>query len=329
MDTLIKNQPAMIAPQSSVKNLPVNLFGAVMGLAGLSLAWRLASNEFGASTFIGEAIGIVAIVVFIAMALGYIAKWAKYPSTVIGEFTHPISGNFFGMIPIGILLLSTVVATYSKPLQEIVWVVGTILTIALSFISVSRLLKGSMDTHHAVPAMLIPGVATLDIVVAGGTFPMAWAHEVNLLAAGVGTVIAIAFFTMIFSRLVHQAPLAPGMIPSMMILMAPFEVGFLAYINIMQRVDAFAGFLFYFGMFLFAILATRIFRRSIGFATGWWAISFPMAALSNAALKYAAARQLIVLHYVAGAILVIVTIAIVVLFVRTLRILMNGELLGG
>lgn len=176
--------------------------------------------------------------------------------------------------------------------------------------------------------MLIPGVATLDIVVAGGTLPMAWAHEVNLLAAGVGTVVAIAFFTMIFSRLVHQAPLASGMIPSMMILMAPFEVGFLAYINVVQRVDAFAGFLFYFGLFLFIILATRIFRSSIGFATGWWAISFPMAALSNAALKYAAARQFIVLHYVAGALLVLVTIAIVVLFVRTLRILMNGELLG-
>lgn len=328
MDTLIKNQPATIAPQHSVKNLPVNLFGSVMGLAGLSLAWRLASNEFGASTIIGEAIGFVAIVVFIAMALGYIAKWARYPATVRGEFTHPIAGNFFGMIPIGILLLSTVVAAYSKPVQEIVWAVGTIVTIALSFISVSRLLKGNVDSTHAVPAMLIPGVATLDIVVAGGTLPMAWAHEVNLLAAGVGTVVAIAFFTMIFSRLVHQAPLASGMIPSMMILMAPFEVGFLAYINVVQRVDAFAGFLFYFGLFLFIILATRIFRSSIGFATGWWAISFPMAALSNAALKYAAARQFIVLHYVAGALLVLVTIAIVVLFVRTLRILMNGELLG-
>lgn len=329
MDTLIKTQPATIAPQSSVKNLPVNLFGSVMGLAGLSLAWRLASNEFGASTIIGEVIGIVAIVVFIAMALGYIAKWARYPSTVRGEFTHPIAGNFFGMIPIGILLLSTVVAIYSQPLQDIVWTAGAILTIALSFISVSRLLKGNVDGNHAVPAMLIPGVATLDIVVAGGTVPMAWTHEVNLFAAGVGTVIAIAFFTMIFSRLVHQAPLASGMVPSMMILMAPFEVGFLAYVNIVQRVDAFAGFLFYFGLFLFIILAARIFRRPVGFATGWWAISFPMAALSNAALKYAAARQIIGLHYAAGAILIVVTIAIAVLFVRTLRILMNGELLGG
>jgi tellurite resistance protein len=329
MGTSINTQPTMTARRGSVKNLPVNLFGAVMGLAGLALAWRLASNVFGASTVIAEAIGIAAIVVFIALALGYVAKWAKYPSAVKAEFLHPVAGNFFGTITIGILLLSTVVATYSKWLQEIVWAIGTISTIALSFISVTRLLKGNMDSGHAAPALLIPGVATLDIAVAGGTLPMAWAQEVNLFAASVGAVVAIVFFTMIFSRLVHQAPLASGMMPSMMILIGPFEVGFLAYVNVVQRVDAFAALLFYSGLFFFAILATRIFRRSIAFATGWWAISFPMAALSNAALKYAAARQTIVLYDLAGAILIIATIAIVVLFVRTLRILMNGKLLGG
>jgi tellurite resistance protein len=242
---------------------------------------------------------------------------------------HPTAGNFFGTITIGILLLSSVVAPYSKSLQEIVWTVGTIATIVLSFISVTRLLKGNIDGNHAVPAWIIPGVATLDIAVAGGTLPMAWAHEVNLFATSVGAVMAIVLFTMIFPRLVHRAPLASGMIPSMMILMAPFEVGFLAYVNVMQRIDTFAALLFYFGLFFFVVLATKIFRPSIAFAPGWWAISFPMAALANAAMKYAAAQQTIALHYLAGFILVIVTIAIVVLFVRTLHILLNGELLGG
>jgi tellurite resistance protein len=300
-----------------------------MGLAGLSLAWRVAAGVFGAGIMIADAVGMTAIIVFIALALGYGAKWAKYPTAVKEEFTHPIAGNFFGTITIGILLLSTVVATYGKLLQQIVWTIGAISTIALSFTSITRLLKGNMDSSHVAPALLIPGVATLDIAVAGGTLPMTWAHEVNLFAAGAGAVVAIVFFTMIFSRLVHQAPLASGMMPSMMILIAPFEVGFLAYVNVVQRIDAFAALLFYVGLFFFAILATRIFRRSIAFATGWWAISFPMAALSNAALKYAAARQTIVLDYLAGALLVVVTIAIAVLFVRTLRILMNGKLLGG
>jgi tellurite resistance protein len=329
MDIHIKNQPATVTPRGSVKNLPVNLFGAVMGLAGLSLAWRHASDAFGASPMVAEVIGIAAMFVFVALALGYIAKWAKYPAAVKSEFTHPTAGNFFGTITIGILLLSTVMATYSKSVQEVVWTIGTISTVALSCISLDRLLKGNIDGNHTVPAMLIPGVATLDIAVAGGTLPMAWTHEVNLFAASVGAVVATIFVTMIFSRLIHRAPLASGMIPSMMILIAPFEVGFLAYVNVVRRVDTFAGLLFYFGLFLFIILATRIFRPSIPFAPGWWAISFPMAALANAAMKYAAAQDTTALHYLAGVILVIATLAIVVLFVRTLHMLVQGTLLAG
>jgi tellurite resistance protein len=258
-----------------------------------------------------------------------VVKWIKYPSAVKGEFNHPIAGNFFGTITIGILLLSAVVGVYSSVLQQLVWMIGTITTILLSFVIVSRLLKGNVDSGHAVPAWLIPGVATLDIAVAGGTMPMQWAHEVNLFSAGVGAVLALVFFTLIFSRLVHKDPLLPGMLPSMMIMIAPFEVGFLAYVNITHQVDMFAALLFYFGLFLFVVLAMKIFRPSIPFAAGWWAISFPMAALSNAALKYAAVAHSAALDGIAGIILAILTVAIAVLFVRTLRILANGKLLAG
>jgi tellurite resistance protein len=328
MNTTIKDQPRAMAARHSVKNLPVNLFGAVMGLAGLSLAWRLASTVYGASMMIAEIIGIVAILVFIALALAYAAKWARYPAAVKAEFAHPIAANFFGTISIGILLLSTVVAGYSKSLQALAWTIGTVSTIVFSALMVARLLEGDVDASHVAPACLIPGVATLDITVAGGALPMTWAHEVNLFAAGVGAILALAFFTLIFSRLMHKEPLAPGMVPSLMILMAPFEVGFLAYVNLTQRVDAFAALLFYFGFFLFLVLGVKVFRPSNMFGPGWWAISFPMAALSNAALKYAAAQNTAGLYYLAAAILVILTVTIVVLFVRTIQTLVNGKLLG-
>jgi hypothetical protein len=45
-------------------------------------------------------------------------------------------------------------------------------------------------------------------------------------------------------------------------------------------------------------------------------------------LKYAAAQNISGLYYLAAVILAIVTIAIVVLFVRTLQALFNGKLLG-
>lgn len=300
-----------------------------MGIAGLSIAWHQASHEFGVSPLIAEGIGILAFAVFIALGAGYFVKAVKYPDAVIGEFRHPIAGNFFGAITIAVLLLSVVAAQWNRLLAEGIWTLGTVLAIARCFAITSRLLQGKVDAAHVVPAWFMPGVATLDIAVAGGTMPIPWAHEVNMFALAVGTMIALMLFTMIMSRLIHHEPLPAGMTPSLMILMAPFEAGFLAYTNFMQSVDTFSGLLFYFGLFIFLIVAPKIFRRGIPFATGWWTIGFPMAALKSAALKYAVFAQAWPVTAIAVILLALLSLAIAVLFARTLRILFNGRLLAG
>lgn len=313
----------------SVQFLPVNLFGAVMGISGLSLAWRQASELFGTSPVIADIIGIVAVLMFITISIGYISKWVLYPQKVVSEFTHPISGNFFGTITIAILLLSSVLGTYSQALGQVVWLIGTVTTLALSFVIVSRLLKGNQEPGNAVPAWLIPGVATIDIAVAGGTMPFPWAYEINLLSLAIGGIVALVFFTMIVSRLIHQAPLPAGLTPSMIIMIAPFEVGFLGYTNFMQRIDQFASILFYFGLFLFIVLFFKVFKKSVPFGASWWAVSFPIAALSNAALKYAMFVHSWLLITIAAVLLALLSIVLVVLFIRTLNILFNGNLLKG
>lgn len=313
----------------SIKNLPVNLFASVMGTAGLSIAWHQASREFGTSPLISEAVGILALLLFIVLGAGYLTKAFRYPEAVVGEYRHPVAGNFFGTITIAILLLSTIVAPLNQTLAQVMWAVGAALTIALCFAIVGRLLRGKIDIAHAVPAWFIPGVATLDIPVAGGIMPMPWAHEVNLFALAVGTMVALLFFTMIMSRMIHHEPLPAGMLPSLLILMAPFEVGFLAYTNLMQQVDTFAGLLFYFGFFIFLAVAPKVFRKGIAFATGWWAISFPMAALAIAALKYSGFVQSRPVKAIAVVLLAALSIAIAVLFYKTLRLLFSGRLLGG
>jgi tellurite resistance protein len=312
--------------ETSVRNLPVSLFASVMGLSGLALAWRLAHSSLGAPAFVGEAIGAFALGVFLLISLGYLTKLAKHPEAVHAEFHHPVAGNFFGTIVISVLLLSAVVGPYSAPAARTIWTVGVLATFALSFVVVSRLLKGQVDASHAVPAWIIPCVATLDIPVTGGQMSMAWASEINLLASAVGTVMALVLFAMIVSRLVHRDPLAPAMTPSLMILVAPFAVGFLAYSNIVGGIDRFAALLFYFGLFIFAVLAPKVFRRSVTFSAAWWAVGFPMAALVNAALKYAEFRASAPLWVLAVVLLGALSVVLAVLTVRTVRIALNGKL---
>lgn len=320
----------MSAPVTSLRNLPVNLFASVMTLAGLALAWRSAARQFHADLRISNAIGILALAVFALLTVAYLAKLLKYPEAVRKEFTHPVAGHFFGTINVAVLLVSAVIAPFNGPVSQVIWSAGAAGSLVLGFAITSRLLRGGIDSGSAVPAWLISGVAILDLTATGGTMPMVWAHELNHFALGVGSVLALVFFTLIISRLIHHPEkLAVPMVPSLMILTAPFTVGFLAYTNFTQRIDDLAAMLFYFGLFLFLILVFRIFRRSVPFAPGWWAVGFPLAALTNAALKYAGAVQLQPLTWLAVALLVFSSGVVAVLFYRTLRIVLDGSLLRG
>jgi tellurite resistance protein len=208
------------------------------------------------------------------------------------------------------------------------WAAGVLATFVLSFAVVSRLLRGQVDASLAVPAWLVPGVATLDIAVTGGHMSTGWVVELILLASAIGAVLALVLFTLIVARLVHREPIAPAMTPSLMILVAPFAVGFLAYVEVTGGIDRFAVLLFYFALFMFAVVAPMVFRPSVKFSPAWWAIGFPMAALANAALKYAAFRASTPLWLLAAALLGALTLALGVLAVRTVRMAIDGRLLA-
>lgn len=314
--------------QASVRNLPVNLFASVMGLSGLALSWRLAHRYTGLAGWVADVSGALAVAAFIVLALAYGFKALRYRATVVAEFNHPVLGNFFGTIVISLLLLSSIVQPYSQAASLVLWNIGMLATFALSFVVVSRFFSGRRDPAHDVPAWIIPGVATLDIPVTGADMPLPWAPEVNMAALALGAVVALLLYTAIFARLVHQEPMPKGMAPSLMVLVAPFAVGFLAYTNVMGGVDRFASVLFYFGLFIFLVVSPKVFRRDVPFSPGWWGISFPMAALASAALKYAAVHDTWALHALAVALLAALTLAIAVLTVRTLHITFNGKLLS-
>lgn len=319
-------QPVLPRSEATVLNLPVNLFAAVMGFAGLALAWRFVHHSLGAPAAIGEAIGGFAVAVFLLIAMAYVVKLIKYPDAVRSEFSHPVVGNFFATIVISVLLISVVIEPYSAVAGQVVWTLGALATLALSFVAVSRLLKGQIDGAHVVPAWFMPSVATLDIPLTGAHMPMAWALEINLLACAIGSAMALVLFALIISRLVHRDPMALAMTPSLMILVAPFAVACLAYSSMVGGMDRFAALLFYFGLFLFFVVAPKVFRPGIPFSAAWWAIGFPIAALVNAALRYAEFRASTPLWVLAIALLVFLSLALVVLTVRTVQMALSGKL---
>lgn len=308
--------------------LPVGLFGSVMGLSGLALAWRLAAIEFSLPAWIGETLGLVAAVVFVALTLCYGIKCVESPAAVRAEFAHPVAVNFFGTPIISLLLLPAVAAPYSVALTEALWMAGTVSMLGFAWLIVSRWMSVRQQVVHATPAWMIPVVGTLNISIVGVTLDLPGAHAISAFGLAVGLFFAVSLFTMILSRLIFEEPMPQPQRPSLLILVATFAVSFSAYLSVVGRVDLLASSLFYLAVFMFTVLVPKLLRLRSGmpFHTSWWAVSFPLAAMSNAALKFAMHQPSWPAQAFALAVLVFTTWVILSMSVRTIAGIARGEL---
>jgi tellurite resistance protein len=308
--------------------LPVGLFGSVMGLTGLSVAWRLAQARYGAPAWAADAVAVAAAAAFILMTCGYLLKLAAAPQAVLAEFRHPIAGNLFGTILISLLLLPILLAPFNLLAAQIMWGVGAAGMVVFAWLIVSRWMSDRQLIAHATPAWIIPVVGLLDVPLALPGLGLPPMHGVMVLGLAVGLFFAIPLFTLILSRLVFEPPMPDALQPSLLILVAPFAVGFSTYVTTTGQVDLFAQSLYMLTLFMLAVLLNRL--RSLAhccpFRVSWWAVSFPLAASAIAALKFAAAQPGTVTDVLALALLGLASITIAGLLLRTLVGLARGEL---
>ncbi|MBI5519300.1 MAG: SLAC1 anion channel family protein [Desulfovibrio sp.] len=309
--------------------LPVALFGSVMGLAGLGLAWRLAYVHWGTPVWIAQAIGYVAVAVFVLLVVAYAIKAATGFEHVKAEFAHPIAGALFGTPLISALLLPGALADVSTALAHGLWIFGAIGMAVLAWLMAGRWLGTRQQRIHAAPAWIVPLVGMLDIpmVVPALNFTEP-PHALMMLGLSVGLFFAIPLFTIIFARLMFEEPLPSSMSPSLLILLAPFAVGFSAYVITVGQVDLFAEGLFALTLFILAVLLAHLRHlwHCCPFRVSWWAVSFPLAAAAGAGLRYAAFVQATWADVIAIALLTLASTVIAALLVRTIVGIARGDL---
>ncbi|WP_232628111.1 SLAC1 anion channel family protein [Methylobacterium sp. Leaf118] len=308
--------------------LPVALFGSVMGLTGLSVAWRLAAARYGLPALVADAIGWAALVAFLALALAYGTKAVTAWPAVRAEFRHPIAGNLFGTPLISLLLLPFVLQGLSPALAAAAWILGAGGMVAFAVLIVSRWMGSRQQLAHATPAWIVPVVGLLDIPLAAPMLGLPHTQPLALFALSVGLFFALPLFTLVFARLVFEEPLPQAQRPTLMILVAPFAVGFSSYTATTGRIDAFAEALFLVSLFVFVVLVGRLrdLPRCCPFRVSWWAVSFPLAAMAVAALRYAEHVGAVPADLLAVALLAFATATIVALAARTLIGIARGEL---
>jgi tellurite resistance protein len=317
-----------VAAPKPLEYLPVSLFGSTMGLTGLSIAWKYAHTFWNAPLWISDATAIIDVLAFVALLIAYGVKTVCAPDRVLAEFRHPIAGNLFGTFLISILLLPIVIAPVDMIIARILWITGAVGMVLFAWIIVSRWMSDRQQTAHATPAWIVPVVGLLDVPLAIPSLSLPPMPEIMMLSLAVGLFFAVPLFTLIFSRLVFEAPMPDALQPTLLILVAPFAVGFGCYVVTTGHVDLFAEALYFLTLFVLAVLLGRLklLRRSCPFRVTWWAVSFPLAASAIAALRFSNFDPNWFTLGIAGVLLGLATVAIAALLVRTLIGVARGEL---
>jgi len=299
---------------------PVSLFGAVMGCCGLSFAWRFAGKLWGLPSVIGDVIGIMAIVLFVVLSVAYLVKLKRYPQLVQADFRHPVLVSFFATIIISLLLLPGILLPYHAPTATVVWSIGTVLMFLFAWLVLRRWLDHQQEPVSAVPAWIVPVVGTLDVPIVGMQLPIDGIKQVCLFFFAIGVVFTIILMTIIITRLLFQPPLPEAVQPTLLILVGPFALAFSGYILLTGAQDMMSSVFFYFDLFLLLLFGSKIFLlpRCCPFRVTWWAVGFPLAAITIAALRFADKNEGIAFRVIAGALLAITSFVILYLLVQSL-----------
>ncbi|QVW21874.1 SLAC1 anion channel family protein [Pseudomonas hormoni] len=320
--------PTTATREGTLSYLPVAMFGAVMGLTGLSSAWKFADSLYGLPSWIASFFGGLAILAFILVGIGYSIKAATGLKAVKAEFQHPIAGNLFGTLFISLILIPNPVSVYSLSVARWIWAIGTLGMILFAWVIISRWLGEQQQTEHATPAWIIPMVGLINIPIAVPTLEIHGQNELLMFSLAIGFFFAMPLFTLIMSRLIFEKPLIPSLQPSLMILIAPFAVGFSAYVNVVGEIDRFATALYMLTIFLLSVMIGRLRYLAIicPFRLSWWSVSFPLASASVCTLRYAEYSPNLFTHSVAIVLLVGVTLLLLAMFVKTIANILKGNL---
>ena len=312
------------APQR-LAHFPITFFAVVMGLLGLALALHATAPMVPITGVLSPYALIFAMVVFAVIALFYTVKWLRHPSAVRVEWQHPVKLAFFPTASISMLLLAVALREGSPQLATAFWIAGAALQGGLTLAVVSNWISHrSFQVGHLTPAWFIPAVGNVVVPIAG--VPLGF-PELSWLFFSMGIMFWIVLLTLVMNRLMFHDPIPARLFPTMMIMIAPPSVGFVGYIALVGQVDTFGRILMNLGYVFAALMVVQVPKiMRLPFALSFWALSFPLAALSIAAARYGAMTGVVVHQWIGVAVCGLLILVVLALIWRTSLAILRGEI---
>lgn len=298
-----------------IKNFPIGLFTSVMGMGGLSIAYQRYADIFNIPV-IGLALLVTAYIIFIGISLAYVTKWLFHRSDVMAEFDHPVKANFFAAISISLLVLGTATFDFQRSIAFVLWGVGAMLQLMLILVIASRWITRDYEIAQSNPSWFLPAAGNILVPIIGVEFVPV---DVCWFFFSIGLFFWLVLFIIIFYRITFHEQLADKLIPTLFILIVPPALGFISYVKLTGAYDLFARLLLNIALFFVLLLLFMApYFLKVRFSISWWAYTFPLCAATIAVtLAYKTSGQR-GFAWISTILLIISSLAVLVVFVKTL-----------
>ncbi|WP_120502067.1 SLAC1 anion channel family protein [Roseovarius sp. EL26] len=308
-----------------LEHFPIAMFTITMGLSGLAMALRAAEPVLGLTGVLSTAVFGLTLVLFFSFLVLYLIKLASCVRSVADEWNHPVQLALFPSMSISLLLLSALMLDSWAGLAHLMWLAGMVLQGVLTLAVVSGWISARAFQHgHLNPAWFIPTVGNVIVSFAG--VPLGYI-EISWFFISAGLMFWLILVSLVMNRLIFHDPLPERLQPTLVVLIAPPALIFLAWVGLMGRVDAFAHILLNVTYLFVLIVAMQLPRMlKLPFALTFWALSFPIAAATSASFTYAAATDSIPHQVIGLGLLFALCVIISFLAFHTIRLVISGQL---
>jgi len=301
---------------SRLQHFPIAWFAMIMGLGGLTLAWRKAEELMGLHVAVSPWLLGLSTLLFVLLGAAYAAKMLKYREAAAKEWAHPVKMNFVPTVSIALILLSMGWLPLSTPYSKLLWLTGTALHLILTLHIITQWMhQAKFEIVHLNPAWFIPVVGNILVPIAGVSHAPA---EISWFFFSIGLLFWPVLLTIIFYRVIFHGSLPERLMPTLFILIAPPAVGFISYVKLTGGLDMLAHVLYHTALFFTLLLFAQLawFAR-LKFFLSWWAYSFPLAAITVATFAMYEQSGSLFFARLASILLGVASVVIAGLFLRT------------
>jgi len=257
------------------RSTPPAIFPVILGLVGLTHAWRGISQSFGFPAAMADLLLGITVALLAFFALSYFAKLTSRPAVLMEDLKSPPGRAGLSAISMAFIVLAAALIPFGE-VARYVWWFGVILHVVIVTFVVKAISKAPPEARSVTPFQLLPFVGL-------STAPLAGVPLGYLLLSQILAYISLAAFAVILFQLttkfIRTRPPEP-LRPTYAIILAPLSLFGMAF----GLFGIELGFtLFYIAVWVFGI-ALLIFAKWLtkaGFTPMWGSFTFPAATFTN------------------------------------------------